>query len=773
MTITQEQAQAFFESDVAIYENRVSAFASRNGIVFSQQQFDALVSLDYNTTSNPLGNSSYRIVKAINKYKTGSGTVEIPAQYVWECFATWHHINTNIDNRGLFYRRMNEARIFAYGDYTRSLDWAIPSWLVSGQTGPDVPEGWVPEEYSSGSIIPTPTPSQDGHSPNGVVDEICVKDGNSIYIRGWAFDPDDQNYSVLMEAYIDTTRENATAGSGYQFWCSTDRPDVKNAYGLTGSGSYGFENTHATSLVGDHTVYVYATNQVGGGDHSLLGTYTLNFRDIHAPYGSIDLIEGGSGTLRVAGWAKDDDDPDGAVTVHVYIGGPAGSGANAYGIKAEGYRSDVGNHAFDKVINIKDSSEVGTKDIYVYWLNLGAGNGNPHIVKQATIKAPNHPYGSFDTCEGGDGTIYVTGWAKDDDDPNAEVIVHIYVGGRASDAGSVGYVRSANVERSDVGRHGFDSTIYVDKTGTVDVYAYAINVGAGWSNTLLGKKTVTVNPGETDPPTISNVTVETDKDGYTVSCDVADAGSGIDRVVFPTWTLENGQDDIAGNWATTDAVKGTIVDGRASFRVKRSDHNNEYGTYRTHIYVYDKCGNEVKYEVPDISNSHTVSFDANGGEGVPESVTKYLGVELTLPSGRPSRNGFVFAGYATAQNGSASDAVYQPGGIFDIDADTTLYAVWISEVPDAVLPADLQEIGEQAFSGCDFKYVVIPEGTTAIKSRAFSDCANLRIISIPESVTSIASDAFSGVPDGLMIEGTEGSYAEYYAERNGFTFSEK
>lgn len=95
---------------------------------------------------------------------------------------------------------------------------------------------------SGGGTTPvTPDPgTQDGHSPVGVVDEINVTDGNSIYIRGWAFDPDDQNHSVLMEAYIDTTRENATAGSGYQFWCSTDRPDVKSVYGLTGTGSYGF-----------------------------------------------------------------------------------------------------------------------------------------------------------------------------------------------------------------------------------------------------------------------------------------------------------------------------------------------------------------------------------------------------------------------------------------------------------------------------------------------------------------------------------------------------
>ncbi len=43
----------------------------------------------------------------------------------------------------------------------------------------------------------------------------------------------------------------------------------------------------------------------------------------HVPYGALDGAEGGVGTIRVYGWAKDDDSPDEALTIHVYIDGPA------------------------------------------------------------------------------------------------------------------------------------------------------------------------------------------------------------------------------------------------------------------------------------------------------------------------------------------------------------------------------------------------------------------------------------------------------------------
>ena len=154
MTITQSQAQAYFESDMASSERIVANYASRNGIVFTQQQFDALVSLIFNVGSGPLA-SGTRLTNAMANYRSGSSVV-IPTSKVWECFATWHHVG-KIDLKGLFYRRMNEAKIFALGDYYRKMDWKIPSWLKNGQSGPEVPDGWVPVEYA-GNVTPSPEP---------------------------------------------------------------------------------------------------------------------------------------------------------------------------------------------------------------------------------------------------------------------------------------------------------------------------------------------------------------------------------------------------------------------------------------------------------------------------------------------------------------------------------------------------------------------------------------------------------------------------------------
>ena len=102
-------------------------------------------------------------------------------------------------------------------------------------------------------------------------------------------------------------------------------------------------------------------------------------------------------------------------------------------------------------------------------------------------------------------------------------------------------------------------------------------------------------------PTISNITVsDISEAGYTVTCQVTD-NIGVLRVQFPTWTTNNGQDDLADNWKTNKAVRGTISGDTVTFRVNASDHNGEQGTYRTHIYAYDTLGNVTSVAVPDVT----------------------------------------------------------------------------------------------------------------------------------------------------------------------------
>lgn len=95
-------------------------------------------------------------------------------------------------------------------------------------------------------------------------------------------------------------------------------------------------------------------------------------------------------------------------------------------------------------------------------------------------------------------------------------------------------------------------------------------------------------------PTLSDVRiVEQDSKGYILECKASD-DKEVDRVQFPTWTEVNGQDDLAADWVHNSSITGTKVgDDVYRFRVNISEHNNEYGRYITHVYVFDKCGNNV------------------------------------------------------------------------------------------------------------------------------------------------------------------------------------
>ena len=59
------------------------------------------------------------------------------------------------------------------------------------------------------------------------------------------------------------------------------------------------------------------------------------------------------------------------------------------------------------------------------------------------------------------------------------------------------------------------------------------------------------------------------------------------------------------------------------------------------------------------------------------------------------------------------------------------------------LPAATLHIEDEAFEGCAFQGVIIPDGCTSIGSKAFADCENLQYVCIPASVTTIAGDAFT------------------------------
>ncbi|MCR4891458.1 MAG: hypothetical protein K5989_04680 [Lachnospiraceae bacterium] len=112
----------------------------------------------------------------------------------------------------------------------------------------------------------------------------------------------------------------------------------------------------------------------------------------HRPTGVIDSVTGGNGTVTVGGWAFDTDDKAKSIQVHVYVGGPAGSGAPGYPIIADAYRPDVNrvynvgnNHGFSRTINV---DRRGSQKIYLYAID--GQNGPNTYLGYKTVNISSH-----------------------------------------------------------------------------------------------------------------------------------------------------------------------------------------------------------------------------------------------------------------------------------------------------------------------------------------------------------------------------------------------
>ena len=73
-------------------------------------------------------------------------------------------------------------------------------------------------------------------------------------------------------------------------------------------------------------------------------------------------------------------------------------------------------------------------------------------------------------------------------------------------------------------------------------------------------------------------------------------------------------------------------------------------------------------------NTFTVTYNANGGSGAPSNQTKTYGVDLTLSSTKPTREGYKFVNWNTKPDGSGTS--YSSGGSYTSNSAVTLYAQW-------------------------------------------------------------------------------------------------
>ena len=306
----------------------------------------------------------------------------------------------------------------------------------------------------------------------------------------------------------------------------------------------GDENGHVAIVVevGSNSCTVMQQNADGHGDQrteASKGHYGTQYFSrisgyIHPdfpannndPIGYIDVIRSENEELIIRGWAYDPDSINSPVSLHVYVGGKAGSGASGYNsdingktIKANLYRTDLERYwGFDARIKI---TERGNQDIYVYAIKNEGGN-NPELGLSTGVNRQvfinQNPVGYIEAIRSNKDILTIIGWAYDPDSINSPVSLHVYVGGRAGSGVSSyisdinGKLIKANLYRTDLERYwGFEAQIKVKDRGKQNIYIYAIN-NEGGNNPEL-----TLLQGVSNTVTLTNPSTEVSEDSSTES----------------------------------------------------------------------------------------------------------------------------------------------------------------------------------------------------------------------------------------------------------------
>lgn len=123
-----------------------------------------------------------------------------------------------------------------------------------------------------------------------------------------------------------------------------------------------------------------------------------------------------------------------------------------------------------------------------------------HSTRPGTLSY--NPIGTLNTLGSEEPTtVHASGWAIDNSAPTDPVAIRIYIGGpMGSEAAEMRSPGSAAGRRDDLDdrypwagpNHAFDFEVTTTKTGRQPVYVYAMNIGGGSSNTLLGSSMVDI-----------------------------------------------------------------------------------------------------------------------------------------------------------------------------------------------------------------------------------------------------------------------------------------
>jgi hypothetical protein len=293
-------------------------------------------------------------------------------------------------------------------------------------------------------------------NPIGSLTDVGVVGGTAT-LSGWAADPDLPGQALTVHVYLDGVPQFAVAANGSD---------------ATADG-HGYRATLTSLTQGRHNICTYAINVGPGTVNTQLGCRTVSVT--HNPGGELSSVMAIGGAVSLAGRAVDPDVPAQALIVHVYV-----DGVPQFAVAANGPDAVADGHGYTASLTLP----LGTHSICTYAINVGAGDSNTQLGCQSVTLSSN-PSGALDPVTVAGSTANVSGWATDPDVPDQALTVHVYLDGVPQ------FALLADGTNAVSAGHGYAGTLAVPR-GTHSVCTYAINAGAGNSNTQLGCKTVTV-----------------------------------------------------------------------------------------------------------------------------------------------------------------------------------------------------------------------------------------------------------------------------------------
>ncbi|MDO5151478.1 MAG: phage tail tip lysozyme, partial [Oscillospiraceae bacterium] len=307
--------------------------------------------------------------------------------------------------------------------------------------------------------------------------------------------------------------------------------------------------------------------------------------------------------------------------------------------------------------------------VYVEYPSMSEPGGKRKAFAEKKYFSINNPVildGNVEFCEGGAGTVRVSGWAYNAANTSQRVDVHFYLGGESGGNLGLGTALAQN-DRGDGTFTGYDVTFWTTERGTFYVWMAIINPnGTGDAKWSRSNSTVTITEPDTEGPKIGKVSFShIDKEKFRVEIDVTD-NVGITKIQVPVWSHDapdgNWQDDLVWH----EAVKYTDTHWYCDVYVK--DHKYNYGRYAVDVYAYDAAGNKSALNGENGGRSTVaigefkLTYDPNGGkagestaaqtqkENDPKLIYSYSNY-ASLAWLKPERTGYTFNGWYDAKTG--------------------------------------------------------------------------------------------------------------------------